>query len=215
MKKELSKGILISIEGIDGAGKSSLVSNFVTLLSNNNFSALATKEPGGTSIGKSLRTILQTNKEPLCPLGQYLLFAADRAEHFTQIVIPALHQKKIVVSDRMNDSSIAYQGYGNSLSVEMITSVDRWTMHNISPDIVFYIKIDLETALNRIKNRGETTTFFEKKEFLTKVLTGFEIIFSNRNNVCILDGNKTEVQLAADAYTYFEQWISSGSLLKR
>jgi dTMP kinase len=210
---KLNRGILISIEGIDGAGKSSLVSNFVTLLNKNHFDTIATKEPGGTPIGKVLRQILQTQEAPLCPIGQYLLFAADRAEHFSSIVIPALQQKKIVISDRMNDSSIAYQGYGNGLSVDMVKSIDRWTMQNHTPDIVFYIKIDLETALDRIKSRGETTTFFEKKEFLKKVLTGFQNTFSNRKNVCVLDGTKSQTELTQNAYTYFEQWISNNSIV--
>lgn len=208
MKKNLKKGILISVEGIDGAGKSSLVSNLTALLTSYQFDVIATKEPGATSVGKQLRAILQKSTAPLCPIGQYLLFAADRAEHFEHIIIPALQQKKIIISDRMNDSSIAYQGYGNGLSVDMVTSIDQWTMQNISPDIVFYIKIDLETALERIESRGEAKTFFEKKEFLKKVLLGFEKTFFNRKNICILDGTKSKEALTQEAYTYLEQWLS-------
>lgn len=161
-----------------------------------------TKEPGDTTLGQKLRHILHEEKEHVCDLSEYLLFASDRAQHFTQIVIPALKQNKIVISDRMADSSLAYQGYGRGLNLEMIKSVNKWAMQNIEPDLTFYIKIDAKTAFDRIKKRNKTLTSFEKEklEFWNKVLFGFEQIFKNRKNVITIDGALTPKEIADIAY---------------
>ncbi|MCK4650856.1 dTMP kinase [Candidatus Babeliales bacterium] len=184
------KGFLISIEGIDGAGKSLLAKNLSNKLTLKNFDVLLTNEPGGTSLGKKLRKILHEEKENVCDLAEFLLFASDRAQHFKQIIIPSLKDRKIIISDRLADSSLAYQGYARELDIQMIKNINNWAMHNIEPDLIFYIKIDIKTAIKRIFKRNETLTSFEKEKtnFWQKVLDGYEKIFKNRKNIVILDG---------------------------
>jgi len=190
MKKN---GFLISIEGIDGSGKTLLSQNLYKALKEKNLDILLTREPGDTTLGKKLRYIMHEEKETVCDMAEYLLMATDRAQHFEQVIVPNLKRGKIIISDRMGDSSIAYQGYGRGLNTSMIERVNQWAMQNIKPNVTFYVKIDIETAMNRIFERKEKLTSFEqeKTEFWQKVMHGYEQIFKNRTNVVTLDGTKT------------------------
>lgn len=181
-------GILISVEGIDGSGKSTLVHYLAAWLQKRGHQALATKQPGGTRFGVLLREILQNKPVNFVPRAEYLLFAADRAQHSAEIVIPALQAGTIVISDRMADSSLAYQGYGKGENLEMIDRINRWAMSDVEPHLIFYLRIDPQEALRRILERGSVTAF-EKEQlpFMKKVVAGFDEIFRNRTVVVTID----------------------------
>src|SRR5260221_10572571 len=147
----LRKGILIAIEGIDGSGKSTLAHNVSIALSEQGFDTTLTKEPGASELGKEIRKLIQTQIIPLTPKAEYLLFAADRAQHFAELIIPSLEQKKLIISDRMSDSSLTYQGFGNGLDLEMIKTINNWTMSAIIPDITIFVRVPVELALDRAK----------------------------------------------------------------
>ncbi len=199
------KGYLISVEGIDGSGKSLFAKNLYNALKEKH-DAILTKEPGDTPLGQKLRKILHEEKNNVCDLSEFLLFASDRAQHIKDIIIPNLNSGKIIISDRMADSSLAYQGYGRNLDIEMIKKVNKWAMQNIEPDVIFYIKIDTKTAFERIIKRNEALTSFEKEktEFWTKVINGFEDIFRNKKNVITLDGTKTPEEILQEALDKLE-----------
>ncbi len=197
------KGLLVSLEGIDGSGKSLLAQNIFKKLTEQNIPVVLTKQPGGTNLGLKLRQILHEEKDNVCDLAEYFLFAADRAQHIKDIIIPALNSGKIIISDRMADSSLAYQGYGRNLNIENIKSVNNWAMQNIEPDLILYIKIDIKTAQDRIFKRNESLTSFEKEktEFWEKVIVGYEKIFKDRKNVITLDGTLSPEKLTTLAIT--------------
>jgi dTMP kinase len=190
-------GFLISVEGIDGSGKTTLVQNLTQTLKQKNFVTLLTKEPGGTELGQSLRHILHTQKQSVCDMAEYLLFAADRAQHFQDIIIPELQAGTIIIADRLADSSLAYQGYGRKLDRSMIACINQWAMRDIAPDLTIYIRIDPVIALNRIHRRQEQLTSFEQEalEFWQRVNTGYEEIFAQRKNIITLDGTLSQIAL--------------------
>lgn len=191
----ISNGFLISIEGIDGSGKSSLTKNMHQKLSD--YKCVLTKEPGGTPLGEKIRSILLQSDAVMCAKAEFLLFAASRAEHFQKLVIPALKNGSIVISDRMADSSAVYQGYARGLSIEIINSVNTWAMNNVKPNLTFYLKLSVPAALKRIKERNLALTTFEQEEaFIHKTLDGFEELFKNRDNVVILDATASPEALA-------------------
>jgi len=199
------KGLLVAIEGIDGSGKSSLIHEIARIIGDG-VELFLTKEPGDTELGRDLRVLLHEKKENVCDKAEFLLFAADRAQHFREKIIPALatqvsEEQKIVISDRLHYSSLAYQGYGRGLEKKIIEQVNSWAMNGIEPDLVFYIKLDFKTALERIMLRGGKLTSFEteKELFWKRVCDGFETIFQDLKNVVVLDGKKSIEELGRQA----------------
>lgn len=193
----LDKSILIALEGIDGCGKTTLAHALYDYFKKQ-VPTLLTKEPGGSQLGKQIRTILQEKSVPVSAIAEYLLFAADRAQHMIEVIEPALEKKTLIISDRMADSSLAYQGYGRGLDLMMIHSINQWAMKGISPHLIFYVRIDAQTAFERIRARNEALTAFEQEkiDFFERVINGFETIFSKRQNVIILDGKQSPQVLA-------------------
>jgi len=173
------------------------------MLSQEGHQVLLTKEPGGSELGKSLRAILQTQETPIGGKAEFLLFAADRAQHFEKIIIPALREGKIIITDRCADSSLAYQGYGHNLDRELIATVNTWAMNGVVPDLIFYLRVDLATAMKRLTEERDSLTTFEKRasNYWSKVINGFETIFAQRDNVIILDAS-------ADKEMVFDQALN-------
>lgn len=211
---KLTRGILISIEGIDGSGKSTLAQSLAQTMSTIT-STLLTKEPGDTPLGQQIRTLVQEKKEPICPISEYLLFAADRAQHFEQVVLPALNRNELVISDRLADSSLAYQGFGRGLDQHMIQTINDWAMKQRHPDITIYVHVSPDLAYERIIKRQEKLTAFEqeKKDFMKKVVEGFETIFSKRSNVWYISGNQSPEEVLKQSYTTLINWLHSQKLI--
>ncbi len=194
----IPNGFLISIEGIDGSGKSSLAKNIHHKLSE--YSCVLTKEPGGTPLGEEIRSILLATNAEMCPKAEFLLFAASRAEHLEKLVIPSLKEGSIVISDRMADSSVVYQGYARGLDINTIKSINTWAMNNVVPSLTFYLKLSVKEALERIQKRNHDLTVFEQEEaFIQKTLEAFEDLFKNQDNVVILDAKESPEALADKA----------------
>lgn len=209
MKKTVPSGLLISFEGIDGCGKSTLATLVKQALSEQ-FETVLTKEPGGTELGRKLRQTLLQKDVPVCEKAEFLLFATDRAQHFAQLIIPKLSEGCIILSDRMADSSLVYQGYGRNLGTETISLINNWAMHNRQPDIVFYLKIDAQSAYQRMQKRGVPLNSFEQeKNFMQKLVTGFDTLVAPRYNVHILDAQQDPQTLLQEALTVMYKKIES------
>lgn len=196
-------GLFVGVEGIDGSGKTVFTQNLATMLETSGCLNFLTREPGGTKFGLQLRQILQYRDEigELDAKAEYLLFAADRAQHFRQVVVPGLQAGKVVISDRTGDSSLVYQGYGHGLDLNMIAQVNAWAMNYIKPNLTIYLRIDAQTAKDRVAQRAEKLTAFEQMGpvFLNKIIQGFDTIYANRADVLILDGSLPTNVLVAQA----------------
>lgn len=205
----MKNGLLLTIEGIDGSGKTTLAHNLYAHLTALGYPTILTREPGATDFGKQIRAIVQSQAGTIAPESEYLLFAADRAHHFKEIVIPALTSGKIVISDRMADSSVVYQGYGRGLDKEMITTINRWTMQGITPDITIYVQVSPETAMHRITARNEKMTAFEQEKqlFIEKLISGFNILFKNQPHVIEIDGEGDQYNVLQQTIDKVMQWI--------
>lgn len=193
MSDRLHKGMLITIEGIDGCGKSSAARALAKALEEK-YEVLLTKEPGGTALGLQLRKMIHERTFTIYPEAEFLLFAADRAQHVQEVLLPALRAGKIVIADRSADSSRAYQGFGRQLGDEWIKRVCQWTMKGITPDVTLYLKTDYKTALSRMAKRNEQATFLEKEgaAFFERIIDGFETIFKERSSVIVIDAHEPE-----------------------
>ena len=198
-------GYLIAFEGIDGSGKSTLSKLVLRQLEVAHVPALLTKEPGGTPQGQKIRAIV--HEHTLTPQAEFLLFAADRAEHIAQVIKPALEQGKIILSDRMADSSRAYQGYGRQIDLTFVEQITQWVMQGVKPDLIVYSKIDAATACARLTQRHEPLTIFEREKqlFFERVIEGFETIFAGRDDVLVLDAHRSPTQLTHQVITELQQ----------
>ena len=203
------KGFLITVEGIDGSGKSTLVESLHGLLKDQGHKVIITKEPGKTQLGQKIRNILQQEKNLVCDKAEFLLFAADRAQHIEEVIVPALNNGNIIISDRMADSSLAYQGYGRGLDIELIKTINAWCMNGVEPDLTIYVDIDEKTALERIYKRKELLTAFEKEStaFWKRIKKGFGEILKSRSNVIWLDGKLPADEVTQQAYNAIQKLI--------
>lgn len=204
------QGRLIVLEGIDGSGKSSLAQSLYAHFSQLHKTVL-TKEPGATALGKKIRTIVQEQSLPLCAKAEYLLFAADRAQHMDELVAPALKEGFLVISDRMADSSLVYQGFARGLDPTIIKTVNDWAMNSIKPDIILFVQTSLETARTRLLTRNEKLTAFELQDqnFMQKVADGFEALYRERNDVILIDGEADKATIYHHALNALKERIES------
>jgi dTMP kinase len=212
--KKLRRGMLIAIEGIDGSGKSTLIKNLAYALADVQLPVVTTQEPGGTPLGKQLRALLQERTIPVASKAEFLMFATDRAQHFHDLILPALATHSIVISDRMADSSLVYQGYGRGLDMDILRSVNSWAMDGRSPDLTIYLRITPDIAYERFKTRKKLTAFEQEKEaFFTRLVHGFDTIFSHRSDVLRIDGQETPDQLTKMATAAITHWLTTHDAL--
>jgi dTMP kinase len=207
----LDRGLLIAIEGIDGSGKSTLAKSLASFFSQTKTPTLLTKEPGGTPLGLLLRHAIHEKKGAICPRAEFLLFAADRAQHMEYIIEPHLQQGYIVISDRMGDSSLVYQGYGRGLDRDMIKSINEWAMKGIKPDITIHVKVDVDIAMQRIIARQEKITSIEQeaRDFFARLSTGFDQLYAHRTDVISIDGNQPVHDCYVQASEKLNTWINN------
>ncbi len=140
----MSRGKFITLEGVDGAGKSSHVDWIAGALRARGVSLVVTREPGGTPLGEKLRDILLA--EPMDLETETLLMFAARREHLAKLIIPTLDRGDWVLSDRFTDASFAYQGGGRGLDFERIRSLESWVQQGLQPDLTIFFDLSVEIA---------------------------------------------------------------------
>lgn len=155
-------GKFITLEGIDGAGKSTHHAWLVDYLRSQGKTVVATREPGGTPLGETLRTML-LNESMHLETEALLMFAA-RKEHLDKVILPALMRGDWVVSDRFTDASFAYQGGGRGLSLQKLTQLEQWVQEGFQPDLTFLFDVPTETARTRLQSTGQALDRFEQEQ---------------------------------------------------
>ena len=177
------KGKFIVIEGIDGSGKTTQITqlskwiNETNIIPQNNQLVL-TREPGGTQLGKSIRTLLldPSREISLNSITELLLYAADRAQHVNEIIRPSLTKGDWVISDRFCGSTLAYQGYGRKLDIKLIKDLEAIATQGISPDITFLLDIPVDESIKRRESKTDDRIEKEGRDFLSNVSQGFQIL---------------------------------------
>src|SRR5262244_19958 len=147
----------ITFEGGDGTGKSTQLQALEKYLLGRGRSCLSTREPGGTSLGNLIRQVLlEVGKQPITSPTELFLYLADRSQHIQEVVAPALAQGKIVLCDRHTDSTLAYQGYGRGIDVNLLRRLNDMASGGIKPDLTFLLDCPVEIALSRTAARGSS-----------------------------------------------------------
>ena len=167
----MKKSFFITLEGIEGAGKTTLIDFIEDLFINNGRDVVKTREPGGTTIGEQIRKILLNNEnKSLSHDTELLLLFAARAQHMDEVIIPALSSGKIVICDRFTDASYAYQGGGRGIDKSRIMILEKLVQEDLKPDVTLLFDLDSNTGLQRTMKRNNKDRFEnEKIEFFEKV----------------------------------------------
>lgn len=165
-------GFFISIEGIEGAGKTTLIQKMSAYFSACGKEVLVTREPGGSELGKKLRAIILNANEKICSGAELFLFLADRAEHVEQVIKPALQAGKIVLCDRFIDSTAAYQGYGRGMDLALLASLNAAATGGLTPDLTLILDLEPEIGLARANKRNaEQNLTVEEGRFEAEALS--------------------------------------------
>lgn len=168
-----------TFEGTEGSGKTTALKNVRDILEANGHKVFITREPGGTGLKTSemIRSlILQDNMETITPVTEFLLYLASRKEHIEKVILPKISEGYIVISDRYNDSSVAYQGYAKSEDPSLIKSLGNMVIENCVPEKTFFIDIKPQDGIDRImQNRNDETNRFDHLDisFHNKVYDGY------------------------------------------
>jgi len=174
--------MLITLEGIEGSGKSTQIPHITRFLNACGHQCVITKEPGGTRIGGQIRSILlDPVNSDMDPVAELLLYAADRKQHLQELIRPSLAAGKTVICDRFHDSTTAYQGFSRALDKALIHDLNRWVLADVNPDITFLLDLEPAVGLRRAwqevyqGGRTQQETRFENEDlfFHQKVREGY------------------------------------------
>jgi dTMP kinase len=204
------RGKLIVFEGVEGCGKTTQIERSRLWLQDRDLAVVVTREPGGTQLGVSLRHLLLTEQQhPIFPRAELLLYAADRAQHIDEIVESQLSQGAIVLCDRYTDSTVAYQGYGRGLSLELIDRLNYLATCGLESDLTLWLDVDVEIGLARAKARGQIDRFEQTElDFHRRVQQGYrELAQQYPHRIVRVDASRSEVQVQAQIQEIFDRRV--------
>ena len=200
------KFLFIVFEGIEGSGKSFLSKKLYRNLKKRNLPVILTREPGGTFGAERIRNIIlkdyfhKKSKEKFHKYTDTLLYLAARNEHIQNKIKYAISKKKIIICDRFIDSTMAYQVYGKKVEKGLVDSIHKYILKNIKPDITFLLKVNISSALKRLKKRKKKNRYdkFSKKFYIDAQKAFVKISKKNRNKYHIFDNSLDNTNLEND-----------------
>ncbi|MFM9265558.1 dTMP kinase [Tychonema sp. BBK16] len=209
-------GKLIVFEGVEGAGKTTQMQLLIHWFQVKCFNIegwVATREPGGTELGKALRSLLleQSSDELVSDRAELLMYTADRTQHVETFIKPKLAIGTMVFCDRFTDSTIAYQGYGRGLDFGLIQQLNEIATGGLQSDLTFWLDINVEAGLARVKARGKCDRMEQANlEFHQRVQQGFtELARQNPDRIVRINGDRAEYEVAKEIQTIFNARLAA------
>jgi dTMP kinase len=171
----MKKGVLITFEGIEGSGKTTQISALAEYLDEKGWKILKTREPGGTKLGERIRDLLlDVQHQNIVPKTELLLYLASRAQHFQEVIRPALVEDKVVLCDRFSEATLAYQGYGRGLDLEKIKNLLKYVTEGRNPDLTLLLDLEARQGCMRIRSRTMKDRLEQERiEFYENVRQGY------------------------------------------
>lgn len=202
-------GLFITFEGGEGAGKTTLISQLLAALEQENIPAIQTREPGGTSFGKHIRSILLDQHDCfISNRSELLLFLADRANHIEEIIKPALESNQVVLCDRFNDSTYAYQGIHQLVHKPILDQLVNFATEGLEPHITFYLDLPPEEGLKRAKRISNDRMEQKDLDFHHLVRENFLALAKEYpNRIIVIDAMQTIEQVFMLAITHVRKYI--------
>ena len=208
---EQKRGFFFTFEGIDGCGKSTQLERAAHALKEKGFNCVVTREPGGTSISTKIRELLLSpdNKEMRIQT-ECLLYMAARAQHIREVIAPAVKRGDIVLCDRFEQATFAYQGYGRGLNIEFLREINKFAAEGLTPDITFIFDIPVSLSQTRLNSIGKGRDRLESEgtEFFEKVRQGYlNAAAADSEKIILLDGSKTVRELSEEVLDILYKFI--------
>ena len=208
------QGLFITVEGPDGAGKSTLIQRLEKkLLEELTVPLVQTREPGGSEIAEKIReVILDPKNTAMDDRTEALLYAASRRQHIMEKIKPSLAEGKVVLCDRFVDSSIAYQGAGRGIGVEEVATLNRFATEDLTPDITLYLDVDAQVGLNRIasknSNREKDRLELEAISFHNRVRNAYKVLLKKHpERIQLIDASQNADDVFNDAWKVVQEKI--------
>ena len=204
-------GLLVSIEGGEGAGKSTVRQALHELLESRGFEVVSTREPGGTVVGESIRELLLDPAGRLAAETELLLMFASRAQLVRAVVMPALARGAAVLADRFTDASFAYQGGGRGIAMGVIAELERWAAV-VKPDLTFLLDVDVAVGLSRARSRGAQPDRIESEqvEFFERVRAAYQArAAAEPQRFHAVDASQPPERVRADVTATLARWLDA------
>lgn len=202
---------LITVEGVDGAGKSTHLKLLQQLLTDTGRDVVVTREPGGTRFGEKIREILlQDDGYSIDPDAEVLAVFAARAQHIKEVIAPAIAEQKWVLCDRFTEASYAYQGAGRGLGFDKIAVLEQWTQAQFRPALTLLFLIEPEVARTRVLKTGRNLDRFEseKAEFFEKVNAGYrQLARDHSGRMRVINADSSPQQVAEKITSEMSAWL--------
>lgn len=211
----LIKVPFVTVEGVDGAGKSSQLPVILKKLQQAGFDVVQTREPGGTPLGELLREQILNGQHEMNPNTQALLAFASRSEHVEQIIRPSLEQGKAVLSDRFTDSTFAYQVYGGGARKTLVESLEKEIQQGLQPDMTFIFDLPVEESFARMHRESRNLDNFESKpkQYFEQVRKGFlDRKKANPARVVIIDASVSKYEVSSQVEAALEEFLQRWAL---
>ena len=206
-------GKFITLEGSEGAGKSSNVEAICQCLKDHAIDFYTTREPGGTQLAEAMRNLmLQQWSENVDPLTELLVFFAARNQHLQNEILPRLERGQWVVCDRFTDATYAYQGYARGLELEQIGQIESWVQKNFQPHLTLYLDLDPTIGAQRIDNREKDRMELEQLEFFKAVRNGYLQRAKQFARIKTIDASATLPQVQQSVIQIMTQFIQEGKV---
>ena len=203
------QGKFITLEGIEGSGKSTNLVTIKSILDQYKIDYVLTREPGGGPLGPHLRKLLLDKDQSISPSVEMLLMMADRKDHVDNLINPNLDKGIWVISDRYLDSTIAYQGGGRQLDIDLITSLSA-SLKLPTPDLTLLFDLPVDVALERAKERSELDRFErEPKDFHSRIRESYLELASTNNRIKTIDSSKDFETVSIQVENYLNEFLNA------
>jgi dTMP kinase len=207
----MSVAKFITIEGMEGAGKSTNLDYACDFFAQRNINFVVTREPGGTEVAELIRDLLLAHhNEAIAPLTELLLIFAARAQHLETVIKPALASGQWVISDRFTDATYAYQGQGRLLGGDKVELLEQFVQQDLRPDLTIILDVPVELSAQRVRQRGELDRFETESEvFFQRVRDAYhQRVSTDVNRYALIDASRPLVDVQTDILAVLKQFIS-------
>lgn len=206
------KGFFITIEGPEGAGKTTVMRDVVTQLTSEGYDIVSTREPGGIRISESIREVILNNAyTEMDGRTEALLYAAARRQHLVEKIAPALNDNKIVLCDRFIDASLAYQGYARGLGIDEVLAINEFAIGKLMPNLTLLFDLEPSIGLNRINKHGDrekNRLDAESLKFHQLVREGYqEVVKRYPHRIHVIDASKTQKEVTKNVLSFLKKSI--------